>query len=127
MKKYVLECGHTVCRLSDHLCAGVGMHYAVHQKKNGKTEQETWKMRKPFLDNLRYLTVLLVIFYHVFYMFNSLGIIRNVTTMGIPQLDVVMYVLYPWFMVLLFLISGISARYSLGCAKRRMDRETLGE
>ena len=71
-------------------------------------------MRKPFLDNLRYLTVLLVIFYHVFYMFNSLGIIRNVTTTGIPQLDVVMYVLYPWFMVLLFLISGICARYSLG-------------
>lgn len=71
-------------------------------------------MRKPFLDNLRYLTVLLVIFYHVFYMFNSLGIIRNVTTTGIPQFDVVMYVLYPWFMVLLFLISGICARYSLG-------------
>lgn len=70
-------------------------------------------MRKPFLDNLRYSIVLLVIVYHVFYLFNSVGVITNVDIPGIPALDVVLYLLYPWFMVTLFLISGICARYSL--------------
>lgn len=70
-------------------------------------------MRKTYLDNLRYSIVLLVIVYHVFYMFNSLGIIRNVNIAGIPQLDVVLYVVYPWFMVVLFAISGMGARYAL--------------
>ena len=70
-------------------------------------------MRKPFLDNLRYSIVLLVIFYHVFYLFNSVGVITNVDIPGIPALDAVQYVLYPWFMVTLFVISGICARYSL--------------
>ena len=70
-------------------------------------------MRKPFLDNLRYAIVLMVAFYHVVYQFNSVGVIRNVAIPGIPALDVVLYVLYPWFMAALFLISGICARYSL--------------
>lgn len=70
-------------------------------------------MRKSFLDNLRYSIVLLVIFYHVFYLFNNVGVITNVEIPGIPELDAVLYVLYPWFMVTLFVISGICARYSL--------------
>ena len=52
-------------------------------------------MRKPFLDNLRYSIVLLVILYHVFYLFNSVGVITNVEIPGIPALDAVLYVLYP--------------------------------
>ncbi len=70
-------------------------------------------MRKPFLDNLRYGIVLLVIVYHVFYLFNSVGVITNVDIPGIPVLDVVLYLLYPWFMPAMFVISGISARYAL--------------
>ena len=70
-------------------------------------------MRKPFLDNLRYSIVLLVIVYHVSYLFNSVGVITNVDIPGIPELDVLLYLLYPWFMVALFVISGICARYSL--------------
>lgn len=70
-------------------------------------------MRKHYLDNLRYGIVLSVVFYHVFYMFNSLGIIRNVDIPGIPALDVFLYILYPWFMPCLFLISGICARHTL--------------
>ena len=70
-------------------------------------------MRKPFLDNLRHSIVLLVVIYHVFYLFNSVGVITNVGIPGIPALDGVLYVLYPWFMVTLFVISGICARYSL--------------
>ena len=70
-------------------------------------------MRKPFLDNLRYGIVLSVAVYHVFYQFNSVGVITNVLISGIPALDAPLYVLYPWFMAALFMISGICARYSL--------------
>lgn len=79
-------------------------------------------MRKFFLDNIRYSVVLLVVFYHVFYLFNSLGIISSVDIAGVPQFDVVLYVLYPWFMVCLFLVSGISARYAL---EKQGDRRFL--
>lgn len=70
-------------------------------------------MRKHFLDNLRYSLVLLVVVYHVFYLFNSVGVITNVAIPGIPALDIVEYVTYPWMMAAMFMISGICARYSL--------------
>ena len=79
-------------------------------------------MRKPFLDNLRYSIVLLVIVYHVCYLFNSVGIVTNVDIPGIPALDAVEYLLYPWFMAALFLISGICARYSL---EKQTDKQFL--
>lgn len=79
-------------------------------------------MRKPFLDNLRYSIVLLVIIYHICYLFNNVGVITNVTIPGIPSMDVVEYVLYPWFMVALFVISGACARYSL---QKQTDKEFL--
>lgn len=70
-------------------------------------------MRQAYLDNVRGAVELSVIVYHIFYMFNSVGIIRNVDIPGIPQLDVVLYALYPWFMVCLFVIAGMSAKYAL--------------
>ena len=71
-------------------------------------------MRRTYLDNLRWITVLLVVVYHVIYMFNG------VTTYGVmgplmahqPQ-DLYLYIVYPWFMFLLFVISGMSARFEL--------------
>lgn len=70
-------------------------------------------MRKYYLDNLRYGIVLLVVFYHIVYIFNSIGVVTNVAVVGIPELDSLLYLIYPWFMPCLFLISGISARYAL--------------
>ena len=69
--------------------------------------------RKYDLDHLRYFIVLLVVFYHVFYLLNSVGVISNIDVQGIPQLDVVEYFIYPWFMICMFVIAGISARYAL--------------
>ena len=70
------------------------------------------------MDNLRWVTVLLVLFYHVIYFYNNKGVFGGIGGFGeypqCPQYqDVVMYVLYPWFMPLLFLLAGISARYAL--------------
>ncbi len=82
-------------------------------------------MRKFYLDHIRQATVILVLIYHVFYIFNGVGIPGAVPDMAnIPAFDTAACVIYPWFMVLLFLIAGISARYSL---QRRTERQFLKE
>ncbi len=72
-------------------------------------------MRKHWIDNLRWVTVLLVLFYHVIYFYNNKGVFGGIGGFGDgPQYqDVVMYILYPWFMPMLFILAGISARYAL--------------
>ena len=72
-------------------------------------------MRKHWLDNLRWVTVLLVLLYHVIYFYNNKGVFGGIGGFGDgPQYqDIVMYVLYPWFMPLLFILAGVSARYAL--------------
>ena len=75
-------------------------------------------MRKHWIDNLRWVTVLLVLFYHVIYFYNNKGVFGGIGGFGpYPEWhqyqDAVMYLLYPWFMPLLFLLAGISARYAL--------------
>ena len=72
-------------------------------------------MRKHWIDNLRWVTVLLVLFYHVIYFYNNKGVFGGIGGFGDgPQYqDVVMYILYPFFMPLLFILAGISARYAL--------------
>ena len=72
-------------------------------------------MRKHWIDNLRWVTVFLVLFYHVIYFYNNKGVFGGIGGFGDgPQYqDIVMYILYPWFMPLMFILAGISARYSL--------------
>lgn len=70
-------------------------------------------MRKAYIDNLRSGIILLVILYHIIYLFNSVGVITNVVIPGIPQMDAVLYILYPWFMICLFALAGMSAKYAL--------------
>ena len=82
-------------------------------------------MRKHWIDNLRWVTVLLVLFYHVIYFYNNKDVFGGIGGFGpypdTPQYqDVVMYILYPWFMPLLFILAGISARYAL-------QRKSAGE
>lgn len=72
-------------------------------------------MRKHWIDNLRWVTVLLVLLYHVIYFYNNKGVFGGIGGFGDgPQYqDVIMYILYPWFMPLLFILAGISAKYAL--------------
>ena len=75
-------------------------------------------MRKHWIDNLRWVTVLLVLLYHVIYFYNNKGVFGGIGGFGeypeCPQYqDVVMYILYPFFMPLLFILAGISSRYAL--------------
>lgn len=76
--------------------------------------------RKHYIDNIRWTTVVLVIVYHVIYIYNSFGILTNLAEPGIPEMDFLAALVYPWFMVLLFVIAGMSARYAL---KKRSGKE----
>jgi len=81
-------------------------------------------MRAYFLDNIRYGIVILVVIYHVIFIFNSVGVISNISLVGIPLMDIFLYFVYPWFMPCLFLVSGISARYAL---QRKSGKEFVKE
>ena len=78
--------------------------------------------RKLYLDNIRWVTLCIVILYHVFYIFNSSGVTSNINVTGIKQLDVFCVFTYPWIMCLLFVVSGVSARYSL---KKKTNKEFI--
>ena len=81
--------------------------------------------RKIYLDNIRWATVLLVLVYHVFYYFNAQGVLGGFGPFSQVQYqDCILYFVYPWFMVLLFLIAGISARYAL---QKRSEKEFFKE
>ncbi len=71
-------------------------------------------MRKYYLDNIRWFVGILVVVYHVIYMYNGIataGVIGPFEEFQIQ--DGIQYLLYPWFMVILFVVSGASARYYL--------------
>ncbi len=70
-------------------------------------------MRKHYLDNTKWIIIILVVIHHVVCIFNSTGAVMNFNAPGIPVLDIFAYFVYPWFMPCMFLIGGMSARYSL--------------
>ena len=71
-------------------------------------------MRKHYLDNIRWITIICVVIYHTIYMFNGeatagvIGPFKNV-----QYQDAIQYILYPWIMILLFIIAGMCSRYYL--------------
>ncbi len=73
-------------------------------------------MRKHYLDNIRWITVVIVVIYHVFYMYNAEGIpgvVGNISGFKVQYWDAFQYLTFPWFMFLLFMVSGISSRLYL--------------
>ena len=70
--------------------------------------------RRLYLDNIRWMTVCIVVIYHVIYMFNGVQLFGVIGPFRERQYqDAFMYLVYPWFMALLFVVSGMSARYYL--------------
>lgn len=79
-------------------------------------------MRRLYIDNIRWMTVVLVVLYHVIYMFNGIetfGVIGPFS--GVQYQDTYQYLVYPWFMLLLFVVSGMSARYALWRLRLRLQ------
>ena len=82
-------------------------------------------MRKYYLDNVRWVTGVIVVFYHVLYMYNAEGIlggIGRITELSVQPYDAFMYFVYPWFMPVLFITSGISSKLYLD---RHTEKEFL--
>ena len=106
--------------LTFHLCkcsvwlVDISLPYNYDNVKNN-CKGEVF-MRKYYLDNVRWVTVVLVVIYHVLYMYNGeaiLGGLGKITALDVQYYDIFLYAVYPWFMLLLFLISGICSRYYL--------------
>lgn len=82
-------------------------------------------MRKKYLDNIRWITVVIVVIYHVFYMYNAEGILGGlgkITNLNVQPYDVFQYFVYPWIMPVLFLVAGISSRLYL---ERHTNKEFI--
>ncbi len=80
-------------------------------------------MRKYYLDNIKWFTVVLVVIYHVFYMYNGegiLGVVGKITDLPVQYYDVYQYIVFPWFMMVLFIVSGMTSRLYL---ESHTDRE----
>lgn len=81
--------------------------------------------RKKYIDNIRWITVALVVVYHVIFIFNGTGTLGGVGPLcPVQYQDAVLYLLYPWFMLLLFVVSGMCARFYLG---RHTHKEFIRE
>ena len=89
-------------------------------------------MRKYYLDNVRWIAIVCVVLYHVLYLYNAEGIthfamVSNSSMPGLNMTDIVvritdlnpqyydmfLYIVNPWFMMILFIVSGISSRLAL--------------
>ena len=87
------------------------LQYVKNHCKGGKTMATT---RRIYLDNIRWITVCIVVIYHVIYMFNGVQPFGVIGPFWERQWqDAFQYLVYPWFMALLFVVSGMTARYYL--------------
>ena len=71
-------------------------------------------MREYYIDNIRYFTIINVVFFHVIYMYNGQSIPGVIGAFHENQFqDIFQYIVYPWIMIILFIISGISSKLYL--------------
>jgi len=70
-------------------------------------------MRRHYLDNIRWITIICVVIYHVIYMFNGEATAGVVGSKEVQYQDALQYILYPWMMILLFIVAGMCSRYYL--------------
>lgn len=71
-------------------------------------------MKKTYIDNIKWITVVLVVIYHVIYMYNGVEVYGVIGPFKeIQYQDIFQYIVYPWFMLLLFVVSGMCARFDI--------------
>lgn len=91
-----------------------------------KSKNDTQNARKHYIDNLRWLAILLLFPFHAAQLWcgdGSAPVFYVWSHVSMP-LQVFSTAVYPWFMTLLFTIAGMSAKYAL---RRRTDRQFLAE
>lgn len=76
-------------------------------------------MRKHYIDNLRNMTILLLFPVHTFMIWNDFGSKFYIWQGENKLLSTLIVLVNPWFMPILFVIAGISARYALEKRSRK--------
>lgn len=79
-------------------------------------------MRKHYIDNLRNITILLLFPVHTCMVWNDFGSGFYIWQRESRVLSTLIVMINPWFMPLLFVLAGMSARYAL---KKRTYREFI--
>ena len=69
--------------------------------------------RKNYIDNLRWLAILLLFPFHAAMMFNDYGENWYIMSKPVAAISSFTWATYSWFMPLLFVLAGISAGYAL--------------
>ena len=77
-------------------------------------------MRKHYIDNLRSLTILLLFPVHTFMIWNDFGSRFYIWQRESRILSTLIVLVNPWFMPILFVLAGMSARYAL---EKRTNKE----
>lgn len=71
------------------------------------------KSRVNYIDNLRTITVSLLIIYHLSVAYNSWGEANYIFFERVNPIASIVVFVSPWFMPLMFLLAGVSAAFSL--------------
>lgn len=85
-------------------------------------EQQKKVMRKHYIDNLRNLTILLLFPVHTFMIWNDFGSRFYIWQGENRILSTLIVLVNPWFMPILFVLAGMSARYAL---EKRTNKEFM--
>ncbi len=70
-------------------------------------------MRKYFIDNLRWMVILLLIPYHAAQSFNTWGELNYICLVRSRSISSLIVFLSPYYMPLMFLLAGMSTKYAL--------------
>ncbi len=79
-------------------------------------------MRKHYIDNLRNVTILLLFPVHTFMIWNNFGSRFYIWQGESKILSTLIVLVNPWFMPILFVLAGMSARYAL---EKRTNKEFI--
>ena len=69
--------------------------------------------RVNYIDNLRWITVSLLVLYHAAMAYNTWGEANYIFFEEVKPISAIVVLISPWFMPLMFLLAGVSAAYSL--------------
>ena len=92
------------------------------RQRRKKLEMNEKKPRRHDIDNLRNLTILLLFPVHTFMIWNDFGFKFYIWIEENKILSTLIVLVNPWFMPILFVIAGMSARYAL---KKRTVKEFI--
>ncbi len=81
-------------------------------------------MRKNFIDNLRWMVILLLLPYHAAQSFNTWGELNYICLAQSKSISSLIVFLSPYYMPLMFLLAGLSTKYALN---RRSYRQFILE